>query len=152
MKTLSNPQDTQEILDRLGAVGPASERRWGRMTVAEMVCHLNDALHISMGDRTAEPVSNWFTRSLFKWGGLWFPTEWPHGVRTVPECDAHRLGTRPAEFERDLREQLELVNRFTRRPREYALQAHPIFGQLTEKEWMRWGYLHTDHHLRQFGA
>jgi hypothetical protein len=29
--------------------------------------------------------------------------------------------------------------------------AHPIFGRMTEAEWMRWGYLHTDHHLRQFG-
>jgi len=42
--------------------------------------------------------------------------------------------------------------RFTRQPLEYELQTHPIFGQMTEKEWMRWGYLHSDHHLRQFGA
>jgi len=28
---------------------------------------------------------------------------------------------------------------------------HPIFGQMTRAEWLRWGYLHTDHHLRQFG-
>ena len=30
--------------------------------------------------------------------------------------------------------------------------AHPIFGRMSEAEWLRWGYLHTDHHLRQFGA
>jgi hypothetical protein len=29
---------------------------------------------------------------------------------------------------------------------------HPIFGELTDSERMRWGYLHMDHHLRQFGA
>jgi Protein of unknown function (DUF1569) len=28
---------------------------------------------------------------------------------------------------------------------------HPIFGPMTAKDWMRWGYLHADHHLRQFG-
>jgi hypothetical protein len=28
---------------------------------------------------------------------------------------------------------------------------HPMFGAMTTLEWMRWGYLHTDHHLRQFG-
>jgi len=61
MKTLANAADRQEILDRLGAIGPASERRWGRMTAAEMVCHLNDALRITMSDKPAKPVSNWFT-------------------------------------------------------------------------------------------
>jgi hypothetical protein len=152
MKTLVNPEDTEEILARLGAIGPASQRQWGRMTVAEMVCHLNDALVISMGERQATPKCTWFSRTLMKWGGLWSPTQWPHGVMTVPECDAQRLGTRPAEMENDMRVLRESFERFTRRPRVYALQAHPIFGQLTEKEWMRWGYLHMDHHLRQFGA
>lgn len=44
MKSLSNASDQREILNRLGAIGPASQRRWGKMTVAEMVCHLSDAL------------------------------------------------------------------------------------------------------------
>jgi hypothetical protein len=30
--------------------------------------------------------------------------------------------------------------------------AHPIFGAMTRRAWMRWGYLHVDHHLRQFSA
>jgi len=28
---------------------------------------------------------------------------------------------------------------------------HPIFGAMKPWDWMRWGYLHADHHLRQFG-
>jgi hypothetical protein len=28
---------------------------------------------------------------------------------------------------------------------------HPIFGPMTANDWLRWGYLHADHHLRQFG-
>ncbi len=31
------------------------------------------------------------------------------------------------------------------------LATHPYFGNLTKWEWMRWAYLHADHHLRQFG-
>jgi hypothetical protein len=152
MKTLANPEDRREILARLGSIGPASQRLWGRMNVAEMVCHLNDALVIAMGERPATPACTWFSRTLMKWGGLWFPTQWPHGVRTVPECDAKVLGTRPAEMESDLGELRESFERFTRRPRGYELQSHPIFGPMTEREWMRWGYLHIDHHLRQFGT
>jgi hypothetical protein len=26
-----------------------------------------------------------------------------------------------------------------------------MFGPMSERDWMRWGYLHADHHLRQFG-
>jgi hypothetical protein len=33
-----------------------------------------------------------------------------------------------------------------------TLGPHPIFGPLSYPQWMRWGYLHCDHHLRQFGA
>ena len=152
MKTLANAEDKEEIVQRLLAICPASQRLWGRMSVAEMVCHLTDALVVSMGERPARPVSNWFSRSVFKWAGLWFPTKWPHGVRTVPECKARAGGTKPAGMDADLNALREAFDRFTRQPRGYELQSHPIFGPMNEKEWMRWGYLHTDHHLRQFGA
>jgi hypothetical protein len=49
MKILTNPDDKQEILRRLGAIGPESQRRWGKMTVAEMVCHLSDAFLVAIG-------------------------------------------------------------------------------------------------------
>ena len=29
---------------------------------------------------------------------------------------------------------------------------HPIFGRMSQRAWLRWAYLHMDHHLRQFGA
>jgi hypothetical protein len=28
---------------------------------------------------------------------------------------------------------------------------HPFFGPMSREDWLRWGYLHADHHLRQFG-
>jgi len=87
-----------------------------------------------------------------RWAALWLPLKWPHGVSTVPECDANGGGSRPADFERDKRQLLELLERFTTPSRDSGWQPHPFFGVMTEKEWMRWGYLHTDHHLRQFGA
>jgi Protein of unknown function (DUF1569) len=152
VKTLADPIDKEEILQRMRLLGPESRRQWGRMTAAEMVCHLNDALRVGMGEKPARSVSNWFSRTVFKWAGLWFPTQWPHGVKTVPECDARVGGTKPAEMDADLNELRETFERYTRQPRGYDLQAHPIFGPMNEKEWMRWGYLHMDHHLRQFGA
>jgi len=152
MKTLANPENKREIVRRLGAIGPGSQRRWGKMTVAEMICHLSDALRVAMSEKQAKPISNWFSRSIMKWAGLGLPMQWPHGVSTVPECEAGVGGTRAAEIESDLRDLRELFERFTRQPRDFEYAEHAIFGRLTEEQWMRWGYRHLDHHLRQFGA
>jgi len=27
-----------------------------------------------------------------------------------------------------------------------------MFGLMPDRDWMRWGYLHMNHHLRQFGV
>jgi hypothetical protein len=152
MKTLTNAADKDEIARRLDALGPASERRWGKMSVAEMICHLSDAFKIALGEREAKSVSNLFTRNVMKWAGLWFPTKWPHGVETVPECKAGMGGTPPVVMERDLDELRGLLERFAAQPRGFVFPEHSIFGRMTHAEWMRWGYLHMDHHLRQFGA
>ena len=152
LKTLANVQDEAEIVRRLASIGPSSRRRWGTMTVDQMICHLNDAFRVALGCKSARPVKNQYNGPLMRWFALWLPLPWPHGVPTVPECDGNLGGTPPADFERDKRELLALLERFAARPNEVAQQAHPFFGQMTEKEWMRWGYLHADHHLRQFGA
>ena len=122
------------------------------MTAAETICHLSDALKVAIGEKRAEPIGKWFTRTLMKWGALRSPTKWPRGVRTVPECEAGAGGTPPAEMEKDLNELRELVERFSGQPRDFAFAEHPMFGPMTDAEWLRWGYLHLDHHLRQFGV
>jgi hypothetical protein len=68
----------------------------------------------------------------------------------VPEVDQTVGGTTPVEFFADLAELETLVQRLASHRGTWP--AHPIFGRLSDSEWLRWGYLHTDHHLRQFGA
>ena len=152
MKTLASPRDKEEILHRLSAIGLASKRRWGKMSAPEMVCHLSDAFRVSLGEKDAKLLRFWFPRSFFKWAALQLPLQWPQGVKTVPECDAKLGGTPPGEIENDLSELRRLIERFAEQPVGAEWPAHPIFGYMAGEEWMRWGYLHVDHHLRQFGA
>jgi hypothetical protein len=152
MKTLANAEDMAEIVRRLSAIGPTSKRQWGKMTVGEMICHLNDAFLVTMSEKSAQPVSNWFSKSVMKWAALQLPAKWPPGVSTVPECEAGKGGTPPAEFEQDLNKLRGLLVRFSKPLREFEYAAHPMFGKMTDAEWQRWGYRHMDHHLRQFGA
>lgn len=94
--------------------------------------------------------SNVFTRTFVRWIALHSRLPWPHGVKTMPEVDQEIGGAKPVEFERDRRELEALIEQFAKRTNA-NLQPHPIFGRLSTAEWQRWGYLHMDHHLRQFG-
>jgi Protein of unknown function (DUF1569) len=152
MKSLRNPVDKEEILRRLDIIQPTSQRRWGSMSAHNMICHLSDGFRLYMGERPAKPVPTPAPRVLLKWAALWAPIPWPHGFKTAPELDQQGGGTPPAEFSVDKKELRGLIERFTHQPADFAWKPHPQFASMTEREWMRLAYLHSDHHLRQFGA
>jgi Protein of unknown function (DUF1569) len=150
MKTLSNGRDRGEVLERVARLRADSQRRWGKMTAHQMVCHLSDSFRMSLGEKFAQPVDNLLTRSLLKWAALWIPVPWVHGFKTRPEVDQQQGGTKPVEFTKDVEELRALFGRFCDFSDEFG--AHPIFGRMSRRERMRHGYLHMDHHLRQFGV
>jgi hypothetical protein len=152
MKTLLNPADKEEILRRLDTIRPTSRRRWGSMSAHNMICHLSDGFRLYIGERPAKTAPVPAPRLILKWVALWVPIPWPHGFRTAPELDQQGGGTRPVEFAADLNDLKALIERFTRQPADYVPKPHPHFDSLTEREWKRLAYLHSDHHLRQFGA
>ena len=152
MKTLSNAQDKQEILGRLATVAPASTRHWGKMSAHQMLCHLTDSFRATMGEKAVSRMPGLYPRALFRWVALYVPLQWPKGVKTRPEMDQQIGGTPPADFTADLQELRSIIERFAGRPLDYPWQPHPFFGHMSHQDWMRWGYLHSDHHLRQFGA
>jgi hypothetical protein len=57
-------------------------------------------------------------------------------------------GTRPKVWADDRAELLGLIQSFADRK---TFGEHPIFGKMSQREWLVWGYRHVDHHLRQFG-
>jgi hypothetical protein len=152
MKLLSDPGCKQEILARLKQIGPETPRKWGKMNASQMICHLNDCYLAPMGDRPMEIPQGFSLMSVMKQFALYAPFPWPRGVPTRPEFDQHGGGgTPPAQFESDMRILLASIEKFTGQPRNFNFRPHPMFKEMSEKDWMRWGYLHADHHLRQFG-
>jgi uncharacterized protein DUF1569 len=152
MKSFLNPGDMKNIIERLSNVRPDSRRRWGRMTPHQMICHLCDSFRSRLGEKESSSASNPLTRTVVKWVALYAPMPWPHGVKTMPEMDQEIGGTQPGNFENDRRRLVELIERFTAPSKNTGFHPHPLFGDMSKAEWMRWGYLHCDHHLRQFGV
>jgi hypothetical protein len=151
MKTMANPEMVQALLTRLGKVRLDTSRRWGRMTSHQMLCHLTDSFLVALGERSASPATGLLQRSVMKWGALYVPIQWPKGTPTRPEIEQGAGGTPPVEFGYDGQKLSVAIDRFAASAVLHG-RFHPFFGSLTAAQWNRWGYLHTDHHLRQFGA
>ena len=153
MHTLARADDDAAIRERISRLRPDLKPQWGRMSCGEMVCHLTDSFHVITGERKVKSVATWVTRTLLKRFALWVPLRWPPGYPTRPELDQSLgHGTRPADFERDRERLLQVIEQVVSRPKAQPWAPHPGFGPMTTREVMRWGYLHADHHLRQFGV
>lgn len=153
MKSLSDSAALGEILNRLDRLQPEAQAHWGRMSARQMVCHLTDSFLVVLGEKYASSATGLFQRTLMKWGALYVPLPWPKGIPTRPEiAQAEGGGTPPADFDGDRQALVRATERFCDPSRDCSGDVHPIFGGLSRAEWMRWGYLHMDHHLRQFGV
>lgn len=155
MKTLARERDMAEVLGRLRSLRQDSVARWGRMSVHQMVCHLSDGYRLLTGELTSPPVATPLPRPMMKWIALYAPVRWPAGIPTTPELDqtGGGGGTRPADFFADMARLEALLTKIAaERSGRLARIDHPIFGRMSEPAWLRWAYLHADHHFRQFGV
>lgn len=151
MQTLRHAPDRTDLIHRLATIDPQSTRQWGRMTAHQMICHLSDALRITLGERQAAPNGNWLSHTLIKTICLRAPLPWPRGVKTSAELDSEQGGSRATEFQTDLDELIHLIERCG----EYDVERwpdHPFFGSMNRWDWGRFNYRHIRHHLRQFGS
>lgn len=151
MRTLAHTRDRSEIAARIHEIHLECRPQWGRMSAHQMVCHVNDCFRMAIDGRAVTLATGLPQRTLVKWIALYAPLRWPAGIRTIPEVDPEREGTPLGVFEEDLAQMNALFERFAGEPKKLEGVVHPIFGRLSSAAWLRWGYLHTDHHLRQFG-
>jgi hypothetical protein len=151
MKTLAHGECRAELVTRLRNMRPDCIQQWGRMTAHQMVCHLSDTFRMALGQKHVGDASSPATRTVIKWMALYVPLQWRPGIVTVPEVDQNVGGTRPGTFDADLNEAERLLTMVASRAGSATWPDHPVFGRMSEADWLRWAYLHTDHHLRQFG-
>jgi hypothetical protein len=151
MRTLARDEDAREVVRRIQTLRPDSQRRWGRMSAHQMVCHLSDSCRMAAGELPVHDVAVPLPRAAVRCLALYLPVRWRAGHTTVPEIDQQMAGTRPGDFAADLAALTREIQALADR-RGAMWPRHPVFGRMSEAEWLRWGYLHTDHHLRQFGA
>jgi hypothetical protein len=123
MKTIADPRQLTALTRRLEALSATPSRVWGTMSAHQMVVHLGDGAEAVLGRRPFAAPRRRGSRAL-KWVALALPLPWPRGIRSGAEPASRVLSQEEFSADRD---------------------------RMSRADWRRWAFLHTDHHLRQFG-
>jgi hypothetical protein len=150
VKSLASDKVLAETKGRLLSLSDNDRALWGKMTATQMVRHLWYAYEVALGDRSFEgPLKGPLPPKAMKLVALRSGLKWPKNVPTVPVLVRAVEEESKATFGECVGaavRQMETLAAGTR-----CADRHPTFGPMSLGDWMRWGYLHADHHLRQFG-
>lgn len=149
MKNLFDTASYNEIMQRLSSLAPASERQWGKMSVAQMLAHCKEAFRVPLSEKSPPKI---FPLYLIGWmvkKQLYDDKPWKQSLPTSPNFKIKD----ERDFEIEKAELTALVSRFHQtNPAAIEKIVHPVFGKYTGQQWGQSMYKHLDHHLRQFGV
>jgi hypothetical protein len=151
MKNLFDTTVANQVKVRLGKLEPQSERRWGKMTAAQMLAHCSVSMQWAVGEVVPEKgallvrLMGWVVKPMV------FRNEKPL-QKNSPTVKSLIVGD-----ERDFAEERERLSRLIDKFAEGGAAGctknpHSFFGKMTPEEWAILMYKHLDHHLRQFGV
>jgi hypothetical protein len=146
MTILHDPSVKASIRARLEGLRPDAPRKWGTMTVSQMLWHCNQALEQSLGRLNAPPAPKPLPQALLKFVVLNLP--WPKGAPTNPAF----VASAPCDFECERTRSLQLVEELAARNIEGEWPKNVDFGTMRGRDWSKLMAKHLDHHLKQFSA
>lgn len=147
MPSLRDATTRTAIIQRMEQLTPATKAKWGQFSSGRMLCHLNDALAMSLGEIPSRSMNRKvFQRFPLKHLAL-YVVPFPKGAAAPPEM----LASAPQDFDAD-RERLVQRIASIAAMQSVAGPEHPLFGPLSYDEWNALHWKHIDHHLKQFGC
>ena len=148
MEHLGKAASAESVRRRLASVEAADTGGWGVLRVDEMLCHVREAFRVAGTEVAPALIKGPLPPAAMKFFALRAPLKWPKTIETVPALKREAMPapeTFGIEKARLLAEYEFFLEDASRR------HAHPMFGAMSTWDWQRWGFLHADHHLRQFG-
>jgi hypothetical protein len=128
---------------------PADVRRWGSMNAQQMARHVADASAAVLKQREFASKARGGPTALRRFVLLNVLPRMPRGIKSGAKPAETVVD--PAAFTVDRDRAVALLRALGSAPADALAERHPIFGPMKRAHWMRWAYMHTDHHLRQFG-
>ncbi len=144
-------QTLPDFTRRIEGLTPASQRKFGKMSIERMLKHLRNAHEVALGEVKMLDESKPIVRDILYFVIARVLTTWPGGRIKAPD-----YWSPPADFdfEGERKGLLSAMQRFTegleKTPDMVAV--HPMLGGLTMRKWSQLNGLHIHHHMRQFGV
>lgn len=143
---LHDPAVYASIRRRVESLTVASPRQWGKMTIDQMLWHVNVSMREATGEYTPQVPSLPVPKRVLRWAIINMP--WGRGARTRP--DMYAVAT--YDFTEQKAQCLALLDRIVARPLTESWPDSATMGTMKGEHWSRLTARHLDHHLRQFGA
>ncbi len=151
MEDVFSAKDAQNYIDRINKLTPDSERHWGKMTVDQVLAHMNvPYLFIFEADKQKKPgtIAKFLLKNFVK----------PKVVNEIPYKQS--IPTSPVfiiadarNFEEEKKKLIGNIQRVQQLGREaFEGKENSSFGILTAQEWNNMLAKHLNHHLQQFGV
>lgn len=149
VKNLHNKIFFDEIVSRIELLNQNSERKWGKMTVSQMLYHCTLILKVAIGEIELEKINFLYktigiaTKNELKIFGNGIPHNMPTFTKLIVNFECN--------FEVEKKLLLEtLFSYFEVYENKKLPKNHVLFGEMTEKDWGILEYRHLNHHLKQF--
>ena len=146
MAMLHDAKYRTAIQGRLRMLRPDAPRRFGKMTVAQMLWHVNEAMEVALGKKKAPKQKAPLPGPVMKFLVLNLP--WPKGVPAIPMF----VASRSYDFESERARCLRLIDELAAKSLDDNWPVHPLLGRVSGRDASRLQARHLDHHLRQFGV
>ncbi len=147
MNSLFTEEGYREISDRVNALSEKSARKWGKMTVGQMVWHCLLPLKIAIENKKPKKRGNVIARIFFK-KVMYNDRPWRKNLPTAPKLKARET----KNFDEEITKLRQLVDATHNLKKRSEWHPHPVFGSFTHEQWGQMQYKHLDHHLKQFGV
>ena len=147
MPLIHDPNFRKSLHDRADKLTRSSERRWGKMSVDQMVWHITGGLELGLERLTSKGFKPPIPLPLLRFMAQYLPIP-KEKAPTIREMEAKGNFDLPTEVARFH----EVLEDFAAKPLDASWPAHPVFRELTGKQWSRIQANHADYHLKQFGV
>jgi len=150
IRNLFNQKETQESVERINTLSPATKALRGKMNVTQMLAHCNVAYEITYTAKHPKPKGfEKFMIKLFAKNAVVGLKPYPKNERTAPVF----LITDEGDFELEKQNLLAHLHKTQQLgASHFNGKENAAFGCLTENAWNTLFSKHLDHHLRQFGV
>ncbi len=145
---LHDPAVRDSIRARVQKLTPSATRAWGKMSVDQMLWHVNKAMSNALGETAPPDKKPPLPSPVMRFIVLNMP--WGKGAPTAPDLV---VGGERYDFDAEKARCLTLIDRIAAKNMDASDWGRSsLMGRMSGRDWSRLQAKHLNHHLTQFSV